>query len=44
MLKALDLLESNQFELLENNDSESTYNTVQTLKEAWEYRKKIMSR
>ena len=44
MLKALDLLESNHFELLDNKDSESTYNTVPTLKEAWAYRKKIMSR
>ena len=42
MLKALSLLESNQYELMENKDSEATYNTVPTLKQAWEYRKKVM--
>lgn len=44
MLKALTLLESNQYELIENNDDEATYNSVPTLKQAWQYRKKRMFR
>lgn len=39
MLEALDLLEKGNFELIKNDDSKATYNTIPTLKEAWEYRK-----
>lgn len=42
MIKALDMLENGVREFIPNNDSEATYNTTPTLKEAWEYRKKRM--
>jgi methionyl-tRNA formyltransferase len=44
MLKALSLLETNQYTLMENRNEEATYNSIPTLPEAWEYRKKIMFR
>lgn len=40
MLEALDVLESGDYSLIPNHDSKATYNTIPTLKEAWEYRKK----
>ena len=40
ILEALDLLESGNYNLIPNYDSKATYNTIPTLKEAWEYRKK----
>lgn len=42
MLEALDLLEKGNFKLIKNNDSEATYNTIPTLKEAWDYRKRFI--
>ena len=39
MLEALDLLEKGNLKLIDNKDSEATYNKIPTLKEAWEYRK-----
>jgi methionyl-tRNA formyltransferase len=44
MLKALTLLESRQYELIENNDAKATYNSIPTLKQAWQYRKKRIFR
>ncbi len=41
MLEALDLLESGNYKLTPNDDTKATYNTVPTLKEAWEFRKRI---
>lgn len=40
MIEALEKLERNDFSFLPNNDSESTYNSTPSLKEAWEYRKR----
>ena len=42
MLEALDLLENGHSDFIENNDNEATYNTVPTLKEAFDYRKRRM--
>ncbi len=42
MLEALDLLENKHSDFIENNDDEATYNSVPTLKEAYEYRKRRM--
>jgi len=42
MLEALDLLENGHSDFIENNDDEATYNTVPTLKEAFDYRKRRM--
>lgn len=39
MLKALDLLEKGSPVLLKNDDALATYNTVPSLKEAWQYRR-----
>lgn len=38
MLKALEMLESGDFELIPNDDEKATYNTTPTLKEAAQYR------
>lgn len=40
MLEALDKLERGETDYLPNADAEATYNTVPTLREAWEYRKR----
>ena len=44
ILEALDLLESADYQLIANEDHKSTYNTVPTLNEAWEYRKRNIFR
>lgn len=44
MLKALQLLESGDAELMDNNDSDATYNTTPTLKEALRYRMRRIKR
>ena len=44
MLEALDLLENGHTEFIENRDEEATYNTVPTLKEAIEFRKRRIFR
>jgi methionyl-tRNA formyltransferase len=44
MLEALDKLERGDVNYLLNPDSEATYNTVPTLREAWDYRKKRLFR
>ncbi len=38
MLKALEILEKGNYTLLPNNDSEATYNSVPTFRDAWQYR------
>jgi methionyl-tRNA formyltransferase len=43
MLEALDRLEKGDMDYLPNPDSEATYNSVPALREAWEYRKKVIS-
>lgn len=42
MLEALDLLENGHSDFIENSDDKATYNTVPTLKEAYEFRKRRM--
>ena len=42
MLEALNLLENGYSDFIENSDDEATYNTVPTLKEAFEFRKRRM--
>lgn len=44
MLKALDLLESGEVNLIDNNDDEATYNTTPTLNEAMSFRLKRIKR
>lgn len=44
MLKALDLLEKGQYEIIKNDDTRSTYNSVPTLKQALKYRWARMKR
>jgi hypothetical protein len=39
--KALDLLEQGHRDFIENNDNQASYNTTPSLKEAWEYRKRV---
>jgi len=39
IVEALDKLESGDYELMDNNDEEATYNSLPTVGEAWEYRK-----
>jgi len=41
MIKALDLLEQGHRDFIENNDNHATYNTTPSLKQAWEYRKRV---
>jgi len=43
MIEALDILSKNNYELIDNSDTEATYNTTPTLKEAYIYRKKRIS-
>jgi len=38
MLKALEILEKGKYSLLPNDDAKATYNTVPSLKDAWQYR------
>lgn len=38
MVEAIEILEKGNYTLKENDDSQATYNTVPTLKEAWKYR------
>ena len=38
MLRALNILEKNEYKPIENNDALATYNTVPTFKEALKYR------
>ncbi len=40
MIEAIDILEKGNVKYIANNDSQATYNTVPTLKEAWQYRKR----
>lgn len=40
MLKALDILEKGDYQLIPNNEEEATYNTIPEPGQAWEYRKK----
>ncbi len=40
MIEALDILEGNNFNLIENNDVDATYNSIPTITEAWTYRKR----
>ena len=40
MLEALDKLEKGKKDFIRNDSNKATYNTIPTLKEAWEYRKK----
>ena len=44
MLEALDLLEKGNYDLIPNDDEYATYNTIPTLKEAWEYRTRKLLR
>lgn len=43
MLEALDKLEKGETNFITNSDDKATYNTIPTLKEAWEFRKKRFS-
>jgi methionyl-tRNA formyltransferase len=40
MIEALEKLEEKDFSYLPNNDSDSTYNSTPSLREAWEFRKR----
>ena len=44
MLQALDMLENDHNEFIENNDNYATYNTIPTLKEAFQYRVSLIKR
>lgn len=44
MLEALDKLENGDTDYLPNSDDQATYNTVPTLRQAWDYRKKRLFR
>lgn len=44
MLKAINLLEKDFRDYIKNDDSNATYNSTPSLKEAWEYRKKRLFR
>ena len=44
MLEAIEKLENGFMDFIENNDDEATYNTIPTLKQAWEYRKRNLFR
>jgi methionyl-tRNA formyltransferase len=41
MIEALNLLNSDSYQLIPNDDDKATYNTTPTFKEAWAYRKKV---
>ncbi len=40
MLEAIEKLENGFKDFIDNNDEEATYNSIPTLKQAWEYRKR----
>lgn len=40
MLEALNILEDGNYKLITNSDNDATYNTIPTLMEAWQYRKR----
>lgn len=40
MVEAIEILETGKYQLITNDDSLATYNTIPTLKEAWAYRLK----
>lgn len=40
MLEALDILEMDQANYIQNDDRKATYNTIPSLNQAWEYRKR----
>ncbi len=42
MVEAINLLEDGKTSFIKNDNSQATYNTVPTLKDAWQYRKKRM--
>ncbi len=44
IIKALELLENRDYGTIENDDKKATYNTLPTVKQAWEYRKRRITR
>ncbi len=42
MIEAIDILEKNNYSLIDNNDEKATYNTTPTLKQALNYRIKVI--